>query len=119
MSIDYYLENKSLPLSYRTTRGNLFLGTITTDKETRASEAIEEPLSPERRGFNKWWATNPSSSFLTPLTSYKGDTVGTVVFTFRLGIMPGLLSSMMPKVLKYGVGATLVWYPRTLSLRRH
>lgn len=44
-----------------------------------------------------------SSSFLTPLTSCKADKVGTLVFTLRLGIMPGLPSSMMPKVPKYGL----------------
>ena len=52
---------------------------------------------------------------LTPLTSCKADKVGTLVFTLRLGIMPGLPSSMMPKVPKYGVGTALVWYPRTRS----
>jgi len=35
---------------------------------------------------------------LTPLTSCKADKVGTQVFTLRLGIMPGLPSSMMPPV---------------------
>lgn len=91
-----------LQLSYHTTRGNE-IGTITTNKETRASESKEEPLSPEKRGFNKWWATKVSSSFLTPLTSGKVDKVGTLVFTLTLGIMPGVPSSMMPKVPKYGL----------------
>ncbi|KAK4412076.1 hypothetical protein Salat_2972900 [Sesamum alatum] len=67
-----------------------------------------KPYSPRRGGFNKWWATKVSSSFFTPLTSCKADKVGTLVFTLRLGIMPGVPSSMMPKVPKYGVGTALV-----------
>ena len=44
------------------------------------------------------------------------DKVGTLLFT--LGIMPGLPSSMMPKVPKYGVGTALVSKNSFLSLRR-
>lgn len=54
----------------------------------------------------------------TRASESKADKVGTLVFTLRLGSMPGLPSSMMPKVPKYGIGTALVWYPRTLSLRR-
>lgn len=39
--------------------------------QTQASESKGEPLSPEKRGFNKWWATKVSSSFLTPSPSSK------------------------------------------------
>lgn len=48
--------------------------------KTQASEYKGEPLSPEKRGFNKWWATKVSSSFFTPFTSCKADKVGTLVF---------------------------------------
>lgn len=43
-------------------------------------------------------------SFVVLLDSgCKADKVGTLVFTLTLGIMPGVPSSMMPKVPKYGL----------------
>lgn len=54
---------------------------------------------------------------MTPLTSYKADKVGTLVFTLRLGIMPGLPKTFISLKLYCELAFLYLHQPVKLALK--